>query len=90
VPYSLLVPFVLSLYLIAQRLGISVPSTDTLQLIGSARYALRQAREILENMEKEINTVRGQREGALDALRDAERALNALIGDGPPEVGDKA
>jgi hypothetical protein len=58
VPYSLLVPFVLSLYLIAQRLGISVRSTDTPQLIGSARDALRQARVLLENMEKEINTVR--------------------------------
>jgi len=90
VPYSLLVPFVLSLYLIAQRLGISVRSTDTSQLIGSARDALRRAREALENMEKEINTVRGQRDRALDALRNAERALNALIGDGPPEVGDKA
>jgi DNA anti-recombination protein RmuC len=90
VPYSLLVPFVLSLYLIAQRLGISVRSTDTSQLIGSARDALRRAREALENMEKEINTVRGQRDRALDELRNAERALNALIGDGPPEVGDKA
>jgi DNA anti-recombination protein RmuC len=90
VPYSLLVPFVLSLYLIAQRLGISVPSTDTSQLIGSARDALRRAREALENMEKEINAVKGQRDRALDELRNAERALNALIGDGPPEVGDKA
>jgi outer membrane protein TolC len=41
-------------------------------------------------MEKEINTVKRQRDRALDALRNAERALNALIGDGPPEVGDKA
>ena len=90
VPYSLLVPFVLSLYLIAQRLGISVRSTDTSQLIGSTRDALRRAREALENMEKEINTVKGQRDRALDELRNAERALNALIGDGPPEVGDKA
>ena len=90
VPYSLLVPFVLSLYLIAQRLGISVRSTDTSQLIGSARDALRRAREALENMEKEINTVKGQRDRALDELRNAERALKALIGDGPPEVGDKA
>jgi DNA anti-recombination protein RmuC len=90
VPYSLLVPFVLSLYLIAQRLGISVRSTDTSQLIGSARDALRRAREALENMEKEINTVKRQRDRALDELRNAERALNALIGDGPPEVGDKA
>jgi DNA anti-recombination protein RmuC len=90
VPYSLLVPFVLSLYLIAQRLGISVRSTDTSQLIGSARDALRRAREALENMEKEINTVKRQRDRALDELRNAERALKALIGDGPPEVGDKA
>ncbi len=90
VPYSLLVPFVLSLYLIAQRLGISVRSTDTSQLIGSARDALRRARVSLENMTNEISALEGQQKKALDALRNAERALNALIGDGPPEVGDKA
>ncbi len=90
VPYSLLVPFVLSLYLIAQRLGISVRSTDTQQLIGSARDALRQALENLENMGKEINTVKRQRDRALDALRSAEGALGSLLGDGPPEVEGKA
>ncbi|WP_448594401.1 DNA recombination protein RmuC [Thermoflexus hugenholtzii] len=90
VPYSLLVPFVLSLYLIAQRLGISVRSTNTPQLIGSARDALCQALENLENMGKAISTVKGQRDRALDALRNAERALNALIGNGPPEVEGKA
>jgi len=90
VPYSLLVPFVLSLYLIAQRLGISVRSTDTSQLIGSARDALRRARASLENMTNEISALEGQQKKALKELRNAERALNALIGDGPPEVGDKA
>ncbi len=90
VPYSLLVPFVLSIYLIAQRLGISVRSTDTQQLIGSARDALRQALDNLENMGKEINTVKRQRDRALDALRNAEGALGSLLGDGPPEVEGKA
>jgi len=74
VPYSLLLPFVLSLYLMAQRLGISrLGETD--QVIGTAIIALDQAKRELENMSKEITTVNNQKERALERI---EKTLNSL------------
>jgi DNA anti-recombination protein RmuC len=89
VPYSLLVPFVLSLYLIAQRLGLSVRQTETQQHIGLTLGALREASKALENMQREIQAVANQRERALRALGKAENALRLLSvegSDGLPEV----
>lgn len=74
VPYSLLLPFVLSLYLMAQRLGISRLG-ETEQKIGTAQTALEQAKRALENMAREITSVSNQRQQALQHL---ERAFNLL------------
>lgn len=78
VPYSLLLPYVLSLYLIAQRLGISTNLNETSQKIGTAQTALEQAKRVLENMDREITSVSNQRQRALDQVRGALRLLTEL------------
>lgn len=83
VPYSLLVPFSLSLYLMAQRLGISTRLSDTEQAIGTATVALQQAIRELENMGREITSVSNQKDRALGYLRRAERSLSSLQGNEP-------
>lgn len=75
VPYSLLLPFVLSLYLMAQRLGISGQLGETEQTIGAAQMALQQAKQALENMAREISSVSNQRQRAIEQV---ERSLNLL------------
>jgi len=74
VKYSLLLPFILSLYLMAQRLGISKLG-DTEQILGTAQNALEEAKKALNNMVKEIKSVETQRQNALDGV---ERALDQL------------
>jgi DNA anti-recombination protein RmuC len=90
VPYSLLFPFVLSLYSIAQRFGLSVRQTEAQQHIGRALGALREASKALENMQRGIQIVTNQRERALEALGKAENAALRLLSvegsDGLPEV----
>jgi DNA recombination protein RmuC len=77
VPYSLLLPFVLSLYLMAQRLGISqLGKTD--QAIGTAFTALEQARSALEKMTKEINSVSNLQQTALKQVIEAINSLRGL------------
>jgi len=77
VPYSLLLPFVLSLYLMAQRLGISrLGETD--QAIGTAITALEQARQALENMTQQITAVNNQRQRALQQVRGTINLLRKL------------
>lgn len=68
VPYTLLAPYVLSLYFLGQRLGIGQ--------IGEAERAVRAARDgvlaaisELEKMAQEITTVSNQRHRALEHLR---------------------
>jgi DNA anti-recombination protein RmuC len=77
VPYSLLLPFVLSLYLMAQRLGISrLGETD--QVIGTAITALEQAKQALENMGQPITTVSNQRKRALEQVEETLKSLRGL------------
>mgnify|MGYP001626183203 CR=1 FL=1 len=77
VPYSLLLPFVLSLYLMAQRLGISrLGETD--QVIGTAITALEQAKQALENMGQPITAVSNQRNRALQQVRGTLNLLRKL------------
>ena len=77
VPYSLLLPFVLSLYLMAQRLGISrLGETD--QAIGTAITALEQARQALENMAQQITAVNNQRQKALQQIRETINSFRRL------------
>jgi len=77
VPYSLLLPFVLSLYLMAQRLGISRLG-ETEQVLGTAITTLEQAKRALENMTREINTVNNQRQSALNQVSDTINQLRRL------------
>ncbi|MGC8815567.1 MAG: DNA recombination protein RmuC [bacterium] len=77
VPYSLLLPFVLSLYLMAQRLGISrLGETD--QVIGTAITVLEQAKQALENMGQSITTVSNQRKRALEQVEETLKSLRGL------------
>ena len=77
VPYSLLLPFVLSLYLMAQRLGISrLGRTD--QAIGTAITALEQAKQALENMANQITAVSRQRNEALHRVTNTLHLLRRL------------
>jgi DNA anti-recombination protein RmuC len=74
VPYSLLLPYTMSLYLMAQRLGI-IQMSEKERAIGTAQTALREAKRHLENMEKEITTVANLRE---KALKQVEKALESF------------
>jgi len=77
VPYSLLLPFVLSLYLMAQRLGISrLGERD--QDIGTSVTALERAEQELEQMAKEITAVSNQRQKALEQVRVTLNLLRKL------------
>lgn len=78
VSYTLLVPFALSLYLIAQRLGLSVRLGQAEQAIGTAHTALQQAHKFLENMAKEIITIQNQRKTAIEQVETALRCLKDL------------
>lgn len=78
VSYSLLVPFTLSLYLLAQRLGVPVRLGDVQQLIGTAQQAVERALEMLENMEKELKAANNQRVHAINQLDAALRALRQI------------
>lgn len=75
VSYSLLLPFVLSLYLMAQRLGVSGKLSEAEQAVGTAQLALQQAKQVLENMAREITSASNQRQRALERV---EQALNLL------------
>ncbi|MBC7318150.1 DNA recombination protein RmuC [Candidatus Bipolaricaulota bacterium] len=81
VPYSLLLPFVLSLYLMAQRLGISAHLGDTQQAVGTALSCLAEAKDKLENMVKQLTAIGNQREEALKKVNKAISALEDLKGD---------
>ncbi len=87
VPYSLLVPYVLSLYLIAHKLGVSVDSSDLTQRVRQAYDAVNHAMKKLGNMENEVKAVNNQRVEALGNLENACRSLKSLLGEepSPPE-----
>jgi DNA recombination protein RmuC len=78
VPYTLLLPFVLSLYMMAQKLGISRIG-DTEQAICTAKTALEEAKKELENMAKEVRAISNQREKALKGVEYAIRHISKLI-----------
>jgi len=78
VPYTLLLPFVLSLYMMAQKLGISRIG-DTEQAICTAKTALEEAKKELENMAKEVRAISNQREKALKSVEYAIRHISKLI-----------
>ncbi|MCS7254809.1 MAG: DNA recombination protein RmuC [Armatimonadota bacterium] len=75
VPYSLLLPFVLSLYLMAQRLGISTRLGETEQIVVTAQTALKRAKEILENRESHLKSVSS---GWSDVTKMVSRALDEM------------
>ena len=79
VPYSLLVPFVLSLYLIAQRLGISAQLSETQQLIGQAQTLLQQTLKDLRNREKDFTAVQNAYRNTLNNVEQAERNLRSIL-----------
>lgn len=76
VPYSLLLPYTLSLYLIAQRLGIA-QITEKERAMITAQTALQQAKTHLENMSREITSVANLREKALTQVETALKLLAA-------------
>jgi DNA recombination protein RmuC len=78
VPYTLLLPFVLSLYMMAQKLGISRIG-DTEQAICTAKTALEEAKKELENMAKEVRAISNQREKALKSVEYAIRHISKLV-----------
>lgn len=71
VPYSLLLPYTLSLYLMAQRLNIAEKVGKTASEIGAIRTALERAEEHLKNMRNEITSADTLRDKALKQLREA-------------------
>ncbi len=90
VPYSLLVPFVMSLYFLAQRLGITA-LTDVDRRLGVISSLAQEAQRELENMAREITTVSNQRERALDKIQQISRHLQQLTGQEialPPSDGE--
>jgi len=85
VPYSLLLPYTMSLYLIAQRLGITQMSEKE-RAIGTAQTALREAKRHLENMGQEITSVANLREKALKQVETALSQLNPSAQEEPFSV----
>jgi uncharacterized membrane-anchored protein YhcB (DUF1043 family) len=83
VPYSLLLPYTLSLYLIAQRLGIT-QMTEKEKAIATAQTALQQAKTHLENMGKGITTVANLREKALKQVENALESFELSGKEEPP------
>lgn len=75
VPYTLLVPYVLSLYFLGQQLGIG-PVGAAERAIGVSRDGVLAAIAELEKMAQEITTVSNQRHRALEHLRRAALALD--------------
>jgi hypothetical protein len=78
VPYTLLVPYVLSLYFLGQRLGIGQIG-EAERAAGRARDGVLAAISELEKMTQEITTVSNQRHRALEHLRRAALALDEAI-----------
>jgi len=78
VSYSLLVPFTLSLYHMAQRLGIPVRLGDVQQLVGTAQQAVERALQALENMDRELKAANNQRVYAINQLDVALRAIRQV------------
>ncbi len=74
VPYSLLLPYTMSLYLMAQRLGITQIGEKE-RAISTAQTALQEAKRLLENMQQEVTSVANLRE---KALKQVERALECF------------
>ncbi len=74
VPYTLLVPFAMSLYLLGHRLGLAQQGQEARRL-EVARDAVRAAIGELERMGQEVTTVSNQRLRALDHLRRASLAF---------------
>lgn len=68
VPYTLLVPFVLSLYLIAQRLKLTVRVEEITQYLGFLQATLKETKRYLENMAREVRAISNLREQALERV----------------------
>lgn len=68
VPYTLLVPFVLSLYLIAQRLKLTVRVEEITQYLGFLQATLKDTRRCLENMARGVKAISNLREQALERI----------------------
>ncbi|MCS7172576.1 MAG: DNA recombination protein RmuC [Armatimonadetes bacterium] len=79
VPYTLLAPFVASLYLLGQRMGLGGLGQGERRL-GAVRDAVRAAERELERMGPEVAAVSNQRVRALEHLRQASRALEPKVG----------
>ena len=79
VPYSRLMPFVLSLYLMAQRLGISARLSETKQIIGDAQTLLHQAIHDLRNKQTAFMAVQNAYKETLDKMEQAEKNLRTTI-----------
>lgn len=78
VPYSQIVPYILSLYLMAQRLGISVRLEESQHILATAYNKVKEAEEQLNNMDRSLSTLSNQRKRALDAIEDVIRHLERL------------
>lgn len=79
IPYSLLLPFILSLYLLAQRLNISVNIGDKIQAFETANNLLVNVKTNLEKMANELKSLKNQRDTALQNLEQALLLLSRII-----------
>lgn len=84
VPYSLLLPYLLSLYLIAERVGLAQMVTDWKGAIAQALHCLGQAKEKLEDMSRSIKAVENRKNEAADLLG---RAVSILTVTNTPLAG---
>ncbi len=75
VPYSLLLPQLLSLYLLAERVGLAEAVSDVKGAVSDAFSHLVRGIEALENMQRQITAVANARQKALDCLWEVKRAL---------------
>lgn len=76
VPYSRLANFVVSLCHLGKRLGIAVPLENIHRELPHISTLVMGGATELENMQKEIKSVEGQRSAALRQLNDALERLN--------------
>ncbi len=76
VPYTLLVPFVTSLYVLGRRLGLRRLQGEE-RALAVVRDAVQAALQELERMGQEVTTISNQRMRALDHLRRASLALES-------------
>lgn len=90
VPYSLLLPYVLSLYLMAQRLGIPTQLNETKQIIGLVRTALEQAKQTLENRKNTLQAVINGWDNVQTQVDKALRELSRLCQDNITLPGTEA